>query len=164
MEAALGVGLVAETTPAWREVYAEILRSLCDRLTQYWAWRDWIQQRGDDPARGDYPPMYMFFVPEGRFGEYNAPGWAGNGLQPQGFEPDPISAAGNIYYKGFLNTVLGLHAHVAGDGRYDAPFDLAYDEQHSFRYDHGRIAETIAGQLGAAVEGVHCEINKIWPL
>lgn len=164
VEASIAVALMAQVTPAWREVYVEILDGLCRRLTQYWAWHDWLEQRGDDPARGDYPPLYMFLVPEGHFGRYNSPGWAGNGLQPQGFEPDPIAASGNIYFKGFLNFVLGLYAAVSADDRYDEPFDLVYDDEIRFTYDRPTIAGTIATQLEARPQGVDCEINKIWPL
>ena len=46
------MGLMAETTPAWREEYARILGFLGDRYLEYWSFWEWIEHRGNDPGRG----------------------------------------------------------------------------------------------------------------
>jgi hypothetical protein len=110
--ASIAVAMMAEVTPAWREVYADILDDLARRMTTYWAWHDWIEQRGEDPQRGNYPPAYLqLLIPPGYAGKYNVPGWAGNGMAPHPFEPDPIATSGALYYKGFFNFVIGLYEY-----------------------------------------------------
>lgn len=162
---AMAIAMMAEVTPAWREVYEEILGTLAQRMTTYWAWHDWIEQRGEDPARGSYPPIYyQALIPPGYAGKYNAPGYAGNGLPPFPYEPDPIATSGNLYYKGFLNFVLGLYEYVSGSDRFDADFELVYDDRIRFVYNHAAINETIARQWAERAEGIHCEVCKIWPL
>jgi hypothetical protein len=163
--ASIAVAMMAEVTPAWREVYTEILDGLASRMTTYWAWHDWIEQRGEDPQRGSYPPAYLqLLIPPGFAGRYNVPGWAGNGLAPHPFEPDPVATSGALYYKGFFNFVLGLYEYVSGNHRYDEPFDLVYDDATRFTYDHPTIAETLARQWAERAEGIHCEVRKIWPM
>ena len=163
--ASIAVAMMAEITPAWREVYTQILDHLAARMTTYWAWHDWIEQRGEDPQRGNYPPAYLqLLIPPGYAGKYNVPGWAGNGMAPHPFEPDPIATAGALYYKGFFNFVIGLYEYVSGSHRYDQPFELVYDEATRFTYDHSAIAETLARQWIERAEGIHCEVRKIWPM
>ena len=135
------------------------------RMTTYWAWHYWIEQRGADPARNSYPPIYhQLLIPPGFAGKYNVPGYAGNGLPPYEFEPDPIAASGNIYYKGFFNFVLGLYRYVSGNDKYDREFDLVYDDDIRFSYRHSTINEIIAKQIMENVQGVNCEVRKIWPM
>lgn len=163
--AAIAVGMMAEITPAWRELYTEILDGLASRMTTYWAWHDWIEQRGEDPARGHYPPIYhQVLIPPGFAGKYNVPGWAGNGMAPYPFEPDPIATSGALYYKGFFNFVLGMAEYVSGSHRWDEPFELVYDETTRFTYDHARVAETLARQWAERPAGIHCEVPKVWPM
>lgn len=163
--ASIAIALMADVTPAWREAYAEILDSLALRMTTYWAWHDWIEQRGEDPARGAYPPAYLqLLIPPGLAGRYNVPGWAGNGLAPHPYEPDPVATRGALYYKGFFHAVLGLYEYVSGGDRYDRPFELVYDDRIRFTYDHRAIAETLARQWRETPPGIHCEVRKIWPM
>ena len=49
LDSSYAVGLMADTTPAWREVYTRILDELVSRHTSYWAAKDWIEQIGHDP-------------------------------------------------------------------------------------------------------------------
>ena len=161
----VAISMMAEVTPAWREVYEEILNSLAHRMTTYWAWHDWIEQRAEDPAREAYPPIYyQLLIPPGYAGKYNVPGYAGNGLSRHSFEPDPIATSGNLYYKGFLNLIIGLYEYVSGSDIYDSDFELIYDDKIRFVYDHSKITETIANQWTQNVEGIHCEVRKIWPM
>ena len=103
-------------------------------------------------------------IPPGFAGKYNVPGYAGNGLPPYEFEPDPIAASGNIYYKGFFNFMLGLYRYVSGNDKYDREFDLVYDDDIRFSYRHSTINEIIAKQIVENVQGVNCEVRKIWPM
>lgn len=161
----VAIAMMADVTPAWREVYEHVLGSLAYRMTRHWAWHDWIEQRGEDPARGSYPQAYyQLLIPVGYAGTYNAPGYAGNGLPPYQFEPDPVATTGNLFYKGFFNFILGLYEYVSGSGRYDGEFDLVYDDQTKFVYTHSAINEIIARQWAERAEGIHCEVCKIWPL
>jgi hypothetical protein len=47
-------------------------------------------------------------IPKEFFGEYNTPGWTGNGLGPRGVEADPIQAEGMLFFKGFLLLLMSI--------------------------------------------------------
>ena len=68
------MGLMADTTPAWREVYSTILDELAFRFTGYWAAKDWLDQIGDDPRRKQYPPEWHALIPKALIGHYDVPG------------------------------------------------------------------------------------------
>ena len=163
VESTYAVALMAEVTPAWREVYAGILDRLCERHTSWWAAVDWLTMLGTDPARGDYPDWYRLLVPERHWGDYNAPGWTGNGLEPWGLQMDPIGADGNLFFKGFFNLMLGLHRAASGDPKWDRPFEVVREEGLSFAWTHSRVASHLAGQIASRSAGCHCENTKIWP-
>ena len=64
---------------------------------------------GDDPNRASYPPAWRgTMIPKEFFGEYNTPGWTGNGLGPRGVEADPIQAEGMLFFKGFLLLLMSI--------------------------------------------------------
>ena len=89
-ESAYALAIMADITPAWREVYSEILDQLIGRHTTFWAAVDWLTQFGHDPKRRDYPEAWKgLLVPEHLWGEYDAPGWTANGIAPWGLQPDP---------------------------------------------------------------------------
>ena len=72
---------MAQETPAWREVYVDAGDRFAQRMTQYAAWYDWVEQKGLDPNRAQYPYFYYrHTIPPGMAGVYNAPGYCGNGL------------------------------------------------------------------------------------
>ena len=48
--------LMADETPAWREVYTRIADGLASRYPTYWGAIDWLTQLGADPRRANYPP------------------------------------------------------------------------------------------------------------
>jgi hypothetical protein len=163
IDSTYAVALMADRTPAWREVYERILDELIFRHTGWWAAVDWLTQIGDDPQRTNYPEEYRPLIPARHWGNYNVPGWTANGIEPWGLQWDPIGADGNLFFKGFLLVMLGLHRRVTGSARWDAPFDMVRDGEHTFSWWHSKIAEHLATQWRAHPEGCHCENTKIWP-
>lgn len=159
------MGLMAETTPAWREEYARILGFLADRYLEYWSFYEWVEHRGDDPKRGSYPEGFERMLPEGQAGRYNLPGWAGNGSRKEPYDPDPIRAGGRfgLMYKGYLNLVLSMYRYVSDDGKYDRPFEVRYDDHQAWRYDHRSLNQLLADQWRAHEEGIACEVTKVYP-
>lgn len=164
IESSYAVALMADVTPAWRELYSEILDQLAWRMTSYWAVKDWLEQIGPDPDRANYPAAwYRIYIPPGLAGHYDTPGWAANGVEPWGLQLDPVGADGNLYYKGFFDLVLGLHLYVSGDEKYNQPFQLVRDGANSYTWTHSRVNQFLAQQWASRPEGVHCENTKIWP-
>ena len=53
------------------------------------------------------------------------PGWCANGVEPWGLQPDPIGADGNLFFKGWLNLTMSLHAYVSGEDKWTRPFQVA---------------------------------------
>jgi hypothetical protein len=163
IDSTYAVALMADRTPAWREVYEQILDELIFRHTGWWAASDWLTQIGHDPDRERYPDEYRMLIPAEHWGRYDVPGWTANGIEPWGLQWDPIGADGNLFFKGFFLVMLGLHRRVTGDARWDEPFDLVRDGEHTFTWWHTKIAEHLATQWRARPEGCHCENTKIWP-
>ena len=150
------IALMSDMTPAWREVYSLILDRLVDRITSYWGAIDWTEQIGHDPKRRDYPNWYFpTLIPFNLRGEYDTPGWAGNGVEPWGYEPDPVKAAGAIYYKGFLSLAMGLHLYASGDRKYDDGFTIVNNGEHTFHYTHRLLNERISEQWSRRAVGSH---------
>ena len=58
IDSSYAIALMADRTPAWREVYAEILDQLLQRYAGYWASKDWLEQIGPDPDRESYPEIW----------------------------------------------------------------------------------------------------------
>ena len=159
------VAVMADVTPAWREVYGAILDELVARFTGYWAAKDWLDQIGDDPRREQYPEdWYETLIPPTLRGRYDVPGWTANGVEPWGLQMDPIGADGNLFFRGFFLVNLGLHLYVTGDEKWNEPFDVVRDGDNTFTWTHSRIAEFLARQWAGRPEGCHCENTKIWPL
>ena len=95
---AYGLLLMADQTPAWREVYTRIADELTARYPTYWGAVDWLTQIGDDPKRANYPGPIMAGIPERLRGNYNRFGWTGNGIEPWGLQPDPVGADGYLFF------------------------------------------------------------------
>ena len=78
-----------------------------------------------------YIKPFKMLMPKERFGSYSIPGWLGNGLsrfpngEAAGVELDPIAAEANLFFKGFLLLVMGIHAHVSGDDKYFQEWPMA---------------------------------------
>ena len=164
IDSCYAVALMADQTPAWREVYGQILNELAIRYTGWWAASDWLTQFGHDPEREDYPDYYRLLIPNDLWGNYDVPGWTANGVEPWGLQMDPIGADGNLFFKGWFLVVLGLYRRTTGDAKWDEPFDMIRDGEHTFTWSHSTIAEHLASQWSRRPEGCHCENTKVWPL
>lgn len=162
-ETSYGLPLMADITPAWREVYTRIARELCERHRTFWAAIDWLVLVGDDPNVDRYPPEWQVFIPERLRGAYPPPGWVANGVEPWGLAPDPVGADGNLFFRAFFNLLLSVYAYVSGDTRYREPFEVTGYQDRRFEWTHQEMAGFISAQLAARPEGPHCENTKIWP-
>ncbi len=147
----------------------DALDGVCDRLRLYHGFNEWVEQKGPDPQRADYPRGWRgLLIPGEVWGSYDTPGWASNGAQGVGFESNPIDAQGAIYYKGFFNFVLGLRALLDPQRDPTQPIDIVYDDELRFRYSHSEINTIVTEDFSSALEGrpqgLCCEIHKLWPL
>ena len=163
-ESTYAIGLMADRTPAWREVYSEILDEIAERSITYWAAVDWLTQFGHDPDRGNYPDAWKgTLIPEEFWGNYDAPGWTANGIAPWGFNADPIGADGNLFFKGWLNLTQSLHTYVSGYDKWASPFNLAGAYASRFEWTQHQLAEHLHQQWLNTPMGPHCENTKAWP-
>lgn len=105
--------VMLEATPAWREAYTRIADELIRRCTSFWGAVDWCTLIGPDPGVDRYPPEWLAFIPEPLRGRYAPPGWTANGVEPWGLQPDPVGADGNVFYRGWLNLLLGTRRYVS---------------------------------------------------
>ena len=156
--------LMADQTPAWREVYTRILDELATRHTAYWAAIDWNTFIGPSPDRQNYPPQMMAAWPERVRGNYDFPGWTANGVEPWGLQRDPIGADGFLFFRGWLNLLLTIYKYVSGDDKWERPWLIAGYENEHFEWTQPRIVEHLHRQYVDHPEGPHCENTKIWPV
>ena len=148
--------LMADTTPAWREVYGRVLDELAFRHTGYWAAKDWLDQIGHDPRRENYPEgWYEHLIPKHLRGQHDVMGWTANGVEPWGLQMDPIGADGNLFFKGWFLQLMGYYVYVTGDHKWNRPFDVVRDGENTFSWTHSRTAEHLANQWSKRVEGCH---------
>jgi hypothetical protein len=162
-ESCYGLLLMARRTPAWREIYTKILDELIQRHTSFWAAVDWLTQIGPDPDRALYPKRYESLIPRDLWGEYDAPGWTANGVDPWGVQPDPIGSDGNLFFRGFFTLMLGIHRAVSGEDTWEKPFEMAGLDDRTFPWTHGKIASFLSEQWQNVPHGPHCENTKVWP-
>ena len=163
VDSSYAVALMSDRTPAWREVYSEILDQLVARHTSWWAAEDWLTQFGPDPNRASYPKAWRSLVPPDLWGDYDVPGWTANGIEPYGVQMDPVAADGMLFFKGFFTLLIGLHRYVSGDAKWNIGFEMIRDGEHTFTWTHSSIAAQLADQWHKHQIGVHCENIKIWP-
>ena len=163
-ESTYALGLMADRTPAWREVYAEILDEIAERSITYWAAVDWLSQFGHDPDRKNYPEEWKgALIPEEFWGHYDAPGWTANGVAPWGLQPDPIGADGNLFFKGWLNLTQALHTYVSGKDKWASSFDLAGVNSARFEWTQHQLVDHLYETWTKTPMGPHCENTKAWP-
>ena len=155
VDSGYALGLMAWTTPAWREVYVDILDELIERHTCWWSASDWLTQFGPDPERENYPEVYRFLIPAEHWGNYDAPGWTANGIEPWELKMDPIAADGMLFYKGFFLVLLGTRSLVSNDGRWNEPFEMIKDGEHTFTWTHSGIARHLEEQWLSRMIGCH---------
>jgi len=163
IDSSYAAALMADRTPAWREVYSEILDQLVTRHTSWWAASDWLTQFGSDPDRANYPEAWRSIIPANAWGKYDVPGWTANGIEPYGVQMDPIAADGMLFFKGFFGLLLGLHRYVSNDEQWNQPFEMIRDGEHTFTWTYSEISAHLANQWRNRPIGVHCENTKIWP-
>ena len=163
IDSSYAAALMADRTPAWREVYSEILDRLVTRHTSWWAASDWLTQFGSAPDRANYPEAWRSIIPANAWGEYDVPGWTANGIEPYGVQMDPIAADGMLFFKGFFGLLLGLHRYVSNDEQWNQPFEMIRDGEHTFTWTYSEISAHLANQWQSRPIGVHCENTKIWP-
>ncbi len=162
-ESTYAILMMADQTPAWREVYTRIMDELAGRYPTYWGAVDWLTQIGDDPNRASYPPAIMNRLPEQLRGRYNRIGWVANGVAPYGLQPDPLGADGNLFYRGWFNLVLSAYRYVSGDDKWEKPFTIVGYQDREFQWTQRQIVERLEKQWAERPEGLHCENTKIWP-
>ena len=155
VDSSYALGLMAWSTPAWREVYIDILDELIERHTGWWSASDWLTQFGADPDRGSYPDVYRLLIPPELWGDYDAPGWTANGIEPWELNMDPIAADGMLFYKGFFLVLLGIRSLISNDGRWDQPFEMIKDGEHTFSWTHSGIARHLEEQWLSRRIGCH---------
>ena len=159
VDSAYAMGLMAHRTPAWTEPYVAILDQLIDRHTGWWSAADWLTQFGHDPDQANYPDLYRLFIPPELWGEYDVPGWTANGTEPYGVQMDPVAADGMLFYKGFFLVLLGIRSMVANgpsdEDRWNEPFEMIRDGEHTFTWTHSEIADHLRRQWLAAPIGCH---------
>ena len=163
-ESTYAIGLMADRTPAWREIYSKILDEIAERSITYWAAVDWLTQFGHDPDRKNYPEVWRgTLIPEEFWGEYDAPGWTANGVAPWGFHADPIGADGNLFFKGWLNLTPSMHTYVSGYDKWSSPFSVAGAYNSRFEWTQHQLADHLHQQWAKTPMGPHCENTKAWP-
>jgi hypothetical protein len=164
IESTYALNLMADITPAWREVYSDILDRLVMRYPTFWGASDWLTQFGEDPDRENYPEdWYKTWIPDHLRGNYDTPGWTANGIEPWGLAPDPIGAPGNLFFRGNLSLMLSAHLYVSGDRKWNQPFDVTGHEDATFSWTHDRVVDYLTSDWANRPEGPHCENTKIWP-
>jgi hypothetical protein len=159
---AYGMLLMADQTPAWREVYTRVVDGLASRYPTYWGAIDWLTQIGDDPKRANYSERDFELMPPALRGKYNRIGWTANGITPWGLQPDPIGADGYLFFRGWFNLLLTIYKYVSGDDKWERPFSVTGYGDRKFQWDHRRIAERLQRQYARQDAGPHCENTKIW--
>lgn len=162
-ETSYALPLMADQTPAWREVYTRIADELVGRYATYWGAIDWLTYIGHSPHQDNYPPEWLVFMPEHMRGRYDPPGWTANGSEPWGLQPDPIGADGNLFFRGFFNLLLGSYSYVSGDNKWEKPFEVTGYNDRMFHWTQHSITEFIADQWAERPQGAQCENTKIWP-
>ena len=163
-ESSYALGLMADVTPAWREVYSFILKGLSERHLTFWAAYDWLTQIGPDPNRDKYPQEWIdLWIPDHLVGKYDTPGWVANGIEPWGLQKDPIGADGNLFFKGWLNLIQSLHVYTTGEDTWGSSFQVAGVDRSKFDWTQHRLVEHLSSQWTKNRMGPHCENTKIWP-
>ena len=159
---AYGIMMMADQTPAWREVYTRMTDEMAKRYPTYWGAIDWLTQIGDDPKRAKYSPQIMATLPPNLRGNYNRYGWTANGTEPWGLQKDPIGADGYLFFRGWFHLLLATHRYVSGSDKWANPFTVTGYGDEVFEWDRHRLATRLEEQYRQRPEGPQCENTKIW--
>ena len=77
-------------------------------------------------------------------------------IAPTTVQPDPIGADGFLFFKGWLNLVLGLRAMVGGRAQWGGDWPMANVGGASAVWSHGAVARHLAAQFnGNDGAGLH---------
>ena len=132
-----------------------ILYELIERHWGWWSSDDWLTQFGEGADRGNYTDIYRVFTRPHLWGDYDGPGWTANGSEPWDLNMDPVAADGMLFYKGFVLVLLGMRSMVQNDGRWDQPFEMIKDGEHTFTWTHRDIGRHLEEQWMAHRIGCH---------
>jgi len=109
-----------------------MMDELASKYLTHWSAVDYLNQFGDDPNRANYPKLWRgMLVPTEHFGNYNVPGWTGNGLgrfpdgTPEGICADPIKAESMLFFKGYLTLTMAIHTYVSGESKWFREWQMA---------------------------------------
>ena len=156
--------LMADETPAWREVYTRIADGLASRYPTYWGAIDWLTQIGDDPAAGELPPRNVMRM---------NPGAAARQLQPHRLDRERHRAVGPVprsHRFGGQPVLPRLVQPGPGHLTATSPATTSTSARSRspatatglFEWDQHRIAELLERQYRERPEGPQCENTKIW--
>jgi hypothetical protein len=123
---AYGIMMMADQTPAWREVFTRMTDEMAKRYPTCWGAVDWRTQIGDDHRRARYPQSIMATLSTNLRGNYNRFGWTANGTQPWGPQKDPIGVDGYLFFRGW---------YVSDDDKWARPFKVVGHGDEEFEWD-----------------------------
>ena len=118
---------------------------------EFWGAVDWNTQFGEDPDWDIYSPFWKgTIIPGHAFGNYNAPGWTGNGIEhPNGYngsviQGDPLAANGMLFFKGWLSLLMGIRERVAGDGKWAGIWHIVGVDGQKFSWTYDRLVQSLS--------------------
>jgi hypothetical protein len=150
----LRLPMMLEATPAWRG-YTRVLDELARRYVSFWGGIDWNTLIGPDPGVDKYPPEWLTVVPEHLRGRYSLRAGPKRN-RAMGFAAGSVGCDGNLFYRGWLNLLLGIR-HYVWQPTQDRAFEVSGYQNRTFSWTHQRIAQFISDQLTARPQGAHCE-------
>jgi hypothetical protein len=156
-ETSYAIALFSMRTPAWTEIYVDMMNGICDRWTTFWASVDFNTQFGDDPNNRSYPSAFKQFLPPGKYNEgYNIPGWIGNGTRQEHHrtssetinnvvEPDVIDTRSMLFFKGWFALSYGIRAQIQGKlSDINKEFPIANVGDKSTNWSHNLIINKLS--------------------
>ena len=157
--------LMADQTPAWREVYTRIMDELASRHTSYWAAIDWNTFIGPSPSGINTMPSTRLAIRLGlnKYGTAMTGPVDGKWRRALGSAAGPDRRRRQSFFRGWLNLVLSIYKYVSGDDKWERPWEIAGFENEHFEWTQPRIVEHLHQQYTDHPEGPHCENTKIWP-
>jgi hypothetical protein len=161
-ESSYSLAIMADVTPAWREIYSVTLDELVRRYTSHWAAVDWNNMFGKDPDVGNYPEFWKGrVVPAHNFREYHTPGWVSNGHQHSlykettGIEEDPIGANAMLFFKGWLTQIMSIHRYVSGNDKWSKKWNMSGVDDTEHEWTHAKLARHLHDQWSSKDCGLH---------
>ena len=164
IDSTYAVALMADRTPAWREVYEQILDELIFRHTGWWAAEDWLTQIGHDPDRANYPDAVPAADPRRRTGATTTcragPRTASSRGACSGTRSAPTATCSSRASSSSCSACTGASPATPAGTRRSTSSATASTPS---RGGTPRSPSTSPTQWRAHPEGCHCENTKIWP-